>query len=126
MKLPNGDRADLGTKLEDYTLDPLHRDGRHKARVFESVLGISLANIAVLRDALREAAKLSDSVISKGGNGFDEMFVLRFRLRTDKAGGYCVERMDYPPRGRLFNTGNLLYSLKRKRSEERRVGKEGR
>ena len=84
MKLPNGERADLGTKLEDYTLDPLHRDGRHKARVFESVLGITLANVDVLRDALREAARLSDTVVSKGDNGFGEMFVLRFRLRTDK------------------------------------------
>ena len=84
MKLPNGERADLGTKLEDYTLDPLHRDGRHKARVFESVLGISLANADVLRDALREAARLSDTVVCKGDNGFGEMFVLRFPLRTDK------------------------------------------
>jgi len=38
MRLPNGESADLGTKLEEYTLNPLHRDGRHKAHVFESVL----------------------------------------------------------------------------------------
>jgi len=44
MKLPNGARADLGTKIEDYVLNPRHWEGRHKARVFESVLGISLAN----------------------------------------------------------------------------------
>lgn len=29
MKPPNGERADLGTKLEDYTLNPFHRDGPH-------------------------------------------------------------------------------------------------
>jgi hypothetical protein len=52
MKLPNGDRADLGTKLTDYSLNPLHRHGQHKARVFESVLGITLANSEVLADAL--------------------------------------------------------------------------
>jgi len=40
MRLLNGDRADLGTKLEDYVLNADHRQGRHKARVFEAVLGI--------------------------------------------------------------------------------------
>jgi hypothetical protein len=57
MKLPNGDRADLGTKLEDYVLNPRHREGRHKARLFESVLGITLANIGVLRQAILSAAR---------------------------------------------------------------------
>ena len=37
----------------------------------------------------------------------------RVRVREDGQGhGYRVERMDYPPRGRLSKTGNLLYSLK--------------
>jgi hypothetical protein len=48
MRLPNGNRADLGTKLEDYVLNPRHREGRHKARVFESALGLTLANVDVL------------------------------------------------------------------------------
>jgi hypothetical protein len=52
MQLPNGERADLGTKLEEYVLNPLHREGKHKARMFESVLGITLANAQVLRSAL--------------------------------------------------------------------------
>jgi hypothetical protein len=51
MRLPNGGRADLGTKLEDYVLHPRHREGRHKARLFESALGITLANTSVLRQA---------------------------------------------------------------------------
>jgi hypothetical protein len=37
MRLPNGGRADLGTKLEDYTLNPLHRDGRNKDNGFGEV-----------------------------------------------------------------------------------------
>ena len=40
MKLPNGERADLGTKLEDYSLNPLHRHGQHKAR--DSGLSLAL------------------------------------------------------------------------------------
>jgi hypothetical protein len=31
VKLPNGRQADLGAKLEDYVLNPLHREGKHKA-----------------------------------------------------------------------------------------------
>jgi uncharacterized protein DUF6883 len=52
MKRPNGDRADIGTKLEDYALNFRHWEGRHKARVFESMLGITLANGDVLRQAI--------------------------------------------------------------------------
>ena len=84
MKLPNGQRADLGTKLEDYTLNPLHRDGRHKARVFESALGITFENADVLRAALRHAAANSDAALMKGDQGFGEMFVLHFALTTNK------------------------------------------
>jgi len=51
MKIPNGDRAELGTKVEDYSLNSLHRQGQHKARVFESVLGITLANANHMRNA---------------------------------------------------------------------------
>jgi hypothetical protein len=31
-------------KLEDYLLDSAHEDGRHKARVFQSALGIAAAD----------------------------------------------------------------------------------
>lgn len=84
MKLPNGERADLGAKLEDYTLNPLHRDGRNKARVFDSVLGITLANADVLRYALLDAAANADQVEPRGDNGFGEVYVLRFALTTTK------------------------------------------
>jgi hypothetical protein len=84
MKLPNGARAELGTKLEDYTLNPRHRDGRNKARVFESALGITLANADILRRALLDAAANSDDVEAKGDNGFGAVYVLRFPLATTK------------------------------------------
>jgi len=84
MKLPNGGRADLGTKLEDYTLNLLHWDGRNKARVFESVLGITLANADVLGYALLDAAANSDQAEPRGDNGFGEVYILRFPLTTTK------------------------------------------
>lgn len=82
MKLPNGDRADLGTKIEDYVLNPRHWEGRHKARVFESVLGITLANRDVLREAILSSAKDSDKAEALGNNGHGDVYVLRFPLDT--------------------------------------------
>jgi hypothetical protein len=82
MKLPSGERAELGTKLDDYVLNPEHVEGRHKARVFSSVLGITRANAQVLRDALLDAAAASDAVAAKGHNGFGEVYALQFQVRT--------------------------------------------
>ncbi|NQW99150.1 hypothetical protein HQ447_00725 [bacterium] len=83
MKLPNGNRADLSDKLESYSLNPLHREGRHKARVFASALEISLGNADLLRGAIRKAAAESDDAEARGNNRFGEVFVLRFPLATE-------------------------------------------
>jgi hypothetical protein len=87
MKLPNGDRADLGTKIEDYVLNPGHWEGRHKAKVFESVLGITLANRGVLREAVLLAARDSDIAEPLGNNGHGEVYVLRIPLETQQGAG---------------------------------------
>jgi hypothetical protein len=77
VRLPHGDRAELGSKLEDYVLNPRHRSGQHKARAFEAQLGITLGNRDVLRRALLSAAVISDDAESRGDNGFGDVFVLR-------------------------------------------------
>lgn len=82
MRLPNGHQADIGTKLEDYVLNPYHRSGRHKARVFQTVLGITRVNADVLRQALLHTAAASDRAEDRGDNGFGHEFVLRFPLST--------------------------------------------
>lgn len=74
MKLPNGDRAELGTKIEDHILNPRHREGRHKARVFESVLGITTANTKTLREAIVWAAVNSDNAEALGDNGHGDLY----------------------------------------------------
>lgn len=84
MKLPNGSLAALGTKLEEYVLNPLHREGKHKARVFETVLGITLANADQLRHALLNHAATSDQAEWRGDQGFGDLYVLRFPLATPK------------------------------------------
>jgi hypothetical protein len=90
MKLPHGDRADLGTKLEEYSLSPVHREGGHKAPVFASALGITLDNVDVVRRAVLEAALASDDVEARGDNGFGEVFVLRFPLETEAGAAFVM------------------------------------
>ncbi len=52
MRLPNGDRAVVeDAKLLDYCLSPSHPRGRHKARVFAAALGITAAEVALLKGA---------------------------------------------------------------------------
>jgi hypothetical protein len=82
MKLPNGKHAYLGDKLEAYSLNSLHREGHHKARVFASALGITLANAELLRAAVLEAASYSDAALAYGDNGFGQVFILKFPLAT--------------------------------------------
>lgn len=62
MKLPNGESAVIEPgKLRDYCLSALHPRGRHKARVFFSVLGLSDRDVEVVLAALAEAARNSDA-----------------------------------------------------------------
>ncbi len=56
MKIPGGERAVVDiAKLRDYCLNEQHARGRHKARVFASVLGLTAADADVLRQALLTA-----------------------------------------------------------------------
>jgi hypothetical protein len=66
LKLPNGERALIDSrKLTDYTLDPEHDEGRHKAHLFEVLLGINRQNGELLLDAVRKAAVSGDAVTGK-------------------------------------------------------------
>lgn len=56
--LPAAERAIIERrKLESYLLDPSHGDGRHKARVFRSALGIAAADWRYLNDAILAAVR---------------------------------------------------------------------
>ena len=61
-----------------------HREGRHKARVFESALGITAGTADVLRRALLEAAVASDHAKARADSGFGNVYILRFPLSTAK------------------------------------------
>ncbi len=66
MKLPNGERAVIDPrKLLGYSLDPEHDEGQHKARLFESLLGINRQNARLLLDAVEKTAMTGEAVIGK-------------------------------------------------------------
>jgi hypothetical protein len=65
MKLPNAERAFVDiAKLRDYSLDPVHPEGKHKARVFASALGLSRSDVW-LREQLLSVARSQEC--SMGG-----------------------------------------------------------
>lgn len=82
MKLPNGDRAQLGNKIDDYCLNPNHRKGQHKARLFASRLGITHENAEILKNAIYSAA-ISENATLRKTNEYGQHYNLKFRLKTD-------------------------------------------
>lgn len=63
MKLPNGVNAVVDiAKLQEYCLSAQHPEGRHKARVFLSVLGMTAADAGKLREILLSAAVANNGV----------------------------------------------------------------
>ena len=64
MLLPNIEKAsiDIG-KLTDYVLNANHPEGRHKARVFLSALGIMAADSKWLADAILDNLGKSEAVL---------------------------------------------------------------
>lgn len=61
--MPNAERAVVDTrKLRDYCLSADHPRGRHKARVFQSVLGFTSAGAEDLRQRLIEAASSNQAM----------------------------------------------------------------
>ena len=80
MKLPNGNRAivDL-SKLVDYCLSPEHPLGKHKARVFESALGLTQSHAAELQRALLRAAESRDAEVGEE-DAFGRRYVVDFEM----------------------------------------------
>lgn len=90
MKLPNGDQAEIPMeKLIGYCLNPEHPSGKHKARVFTSVLGITVENAEILYDLIKSAA-IAGEVIQQNNTEFGQQFKVdwivpdtdRIKLRT--------------------------------------------
>jgi hypothetical protein len=76
MKIPYADRAEVSIrKLRDYCLNPLHDEGKHKARVFASALGMTAADAGALPELLLEAVQVQDAQL-----GYLDAYEQRYTL----------------------------------------------
>jgi len=82
MKLPNGERAFVDiAKLRDYCLNPNHDDGKHKARVFASALGLRRSDAEWLRQRLLEAATHETAIVTSE-TLFGTIYMIKFGVTT--------------------------------------------
>lgn len=82
-KLPNAEKAVIDIrKLRDYCLSKSHLHGKHKARVFASVLGLTEADAEILQSTLKEAAVREEATATEADE-YGQRFVLDFSMTTE-------------------------------------------
>lgn len=80
MKIPGGEFATVDlAKLRDYCLNPFHPEGKHKARVFTAMLGLSLSDLEFLRDQLLIAAEVLEAEVGVKDK-YGDRYVIDFLL----------------------------------------------
>lgn len=81
-KLPNGDQAIVPLeKLTDYSLNPEHTTGKHKARVFKAALGLTLDDAPFLRGELLDFVKTHEATPQEP-TPYGDRYVIDFELTT--------------------------------------------
>lgn len=66
MQLPNRQHATIDRrKLRDYALNPAHPEGRHKARVILSALGLTAADSEWLATTLLQHLGAAEAVLTE-------------------------------------------------------------
>ena len=95
MKLPNAERAVIDIeKLRDYSLNPNHPKGKHKARVFLAALGLKADDAERLREMVMGAILISETraqqptsygqrfVVDLSVTGFDKFVATTVTIRS--------------------------------------------
>jgi hypothetical protein len=79
MFVPNAEHVvvDIG-KLRDYCLNPLHDDGKHKARLFAAV-GITTNDAEALRDVLLQVVKTHEAQLGRR-DAYGQRYIVDFSL----------------------------------------------
>lgn len=81
MLIPNAENAVVDIrKLRDYCLNLDHADGKHKARLFSSMLGIAAGNAEELRQVLLNIVKVQDAQLGRQDE-FGQRYTLDFSLQ---------------------------------------------
>jgi len=84
MKLPNADRAVISIeKLRDYSLNPNHPEGKHKARVFLEKLNLKADDAERLRKLITEAI-LTNEATEQQPSPYGRRFVVDFQVKWEE------------------------------------------
>lgn len=103
MLLPNANRAIIKEeKITDYVLNFDHFEGKNKARVFSSVLGLKKENADYLINAIRVAILTNDAV-RQSESAFGIKYSVEFDLLFEKKiarvrTGWLIENGNDVPR----------------------------
>lgn len=80
MLLPNAENAVVDIrKLRDYCLNPEHEEGKHKARLFSSILGMTANNVEDLRQILLKIVETHEAQLGRRDR-FGQRYILDFTL----------------------------------------------
>ncbi|NDJ19410.1 DUF6883 domain-containing protein [Myxacorys almedinensis] len=80
MLIPNAENAVVDVrKLRDYCLNSEHDDGKHKARLFLSILGMTAGNAEELRQILLEIVTIHEARLGRQDE-FGQRYTLDFTI----------------------------------------------
>lgn len=77
------------SKLKDYCLNENHTVGKHKAKVFREVLGLSAEHSEWLKDKIVESVS-TNKFIPKEPNIYGDRYEMNFNLKTSKGSATVV------------------------------------
>ncbi|MEG4212739.1 DUF6883 domain-containing protein [Microcoleus sp. S13_B4] len=103
MLIPNAKNAVVDIrKLRDYCLNPEHDDGKHKARLFSSILGMTPDNAEELRQILLEVIQTHEAQLGRR-DGFGQRYTLDFTIEWQNRSatlrsGWIIEHDSEIPR----------------------------
>jgi hypothetical protein len=103
MLIPKAENAVVDIrKLRDYCLNPEHDDGKHKARLFSSILGMMPDNAEELRQILLEVIQTHEAQLGRR-DGFGQRYTLDFTIEWQNRSatlrsGWIIEHDSEIPR----------------------------
>ena len=103
MLIPNAENAVVDIrKLRNYCLNSEHDDGKHKARLFLSILGLTTDDAEELRLILLRAVKIHEAQLGRRDE-FGQRYTLDFTIewhnrRAITRSGWIIEHSSEIPR----------------------------
>jgi hypothetical protein len=103
MLIPNAENAIIDIrKLRNYCLNPEHDDGKHKARLFSSILNMTADNAEELRQILLKVVKTHEARLSRRDE-FGQRYTLDFTIEWQNRSatlrsGWIIEHDSEIPR----------------------------